>query len=82
MAPTHTPTDGELERLSSALNIFQIATRAVAAAGPFSIEQAVIVLCEAESRLNRAAIDCGMSIDEPDLEGWSAKAVCDFLRAA
>lgn len=73
-----TKSVAKLERLSTALNAYQCAARA-ARSGDFS---KVVAEIRETNRLYDVAVDCGMEIGTPDLEGWAAEAVANFLRRA
>lgn len=72
-------SDAQLEALTSALNSHQAADRDDERAPTTT---SGLRLLMAQRHLEDAAIACGMSIDEPNLEEWAAEAVADFLRRA
>ena len=68
-------TDANLEVLATALNYFQ------------ALERTMIIITagnaralpRAESRLEAAAVACGMDRDHGDLTGWAAERVAAWL---
>jgi hypothetical protein len=72
-------TEHNLEKLVTALNHFQTLERACA----FNLTDAsAIALPRAESRLEDAAVDCGMDRSHGDLVGWASERVAAWLMAA
>lgn len=75
-------TEAQLEALSSELSAYHRAKANLRPTLGWVDVPAFNSAIRAEQRLTDAAIACGMPVDYADLEGWSAQAVCDFLRAA
>ena len=67
-------TEANLEVLSTALNYFQAMERVMV----FTPAEAR-ALPRAESRLEAAAVACGMDRDHGDLTGWAAERVAAWL---
>lgn len=75
-----TNTAAQLETLSTALTAYQLASM-LADSAPSRVT--VRAETHARSRLEDAAIECGMDrINEPSLEAWAAERVGAWLCAA
>ncbi len=70
----------QTEILSTALSAFHCAHGRVA--GGELTAEAVTGEIRALNRLYDAALDCGMSMDEPTVEEWAAERVARWLVAA
>lgn len=71
-----TPTERQLELLNDA---HQAALRASAAAVGNASLETFRAMTRATNVLLDRCIDCGMSHDEPDHEGWAAELVTRWL---
>ncbi len=75
-----TQAERTLEKLSTELASFQRAQARVA--GGELTAEALTAEIRSLNRLYDAALDCGMSMDEPTVEDWAAERVTRWLVAA